>query len=670
MTSHARPRGNTESWTPIQLAHVETAARRRHDARMHRLASVCVALVLSACSSAPPQRVISSRDVVAEGGAVVSVDVIASRVGAEILAKGGNAVDAAIATAFALAVTWPEAGNLGGGGFMLVRMADGEKAFIDYREIAPAAATPTMFLDADGNVDPVRVRLGYTPVGVPGTVAGLAEAHERFGSLDWAELIEPAYELARDGIPISDALASSIEAEQAELALDPEAHRIFLLEDGTHRRAGMRLVQSDLAESLRQIADEGSDAFYRGAIAERICADAQARGGLLTQDDFARYEARVREPLGASYRDHVILAGPPPTSGGFVLVSALRQLEGFDLKALGAGSGEELHLIGETLRRAFLDRALWFADPDFVPVPVSDLLAEDHIDALRASIEQNASTFSDELAGDLDGTLIVDESEQTTHFSVVDSAGNAVANTYTLEESWGREVRRRGHRHRDEQRAARLQSAARHQHDEGPRRHAAEHDRARQASVVVDVPGARVRSRRSLEARRRESRRPHDPLDGAARGHGRHRSRPLSARGDRPRARASPTVPGRTRRREATVAYRAREARITGPRDAFGESHRRRALHRLGSALEALRRERGRATRGLGGGSRAGRGVSEERVDHSMRNERSFKPPSGTTIVLVSNVFERPSKRTYRGSLPGGPGVRGVAFLTHHTDSS
>ncbi len=437
MTSRARPRGNTESWTPIQLAHVETAARRRHDARMHRLASVCVALVLSACSSAPPQRVISSRDVVAEGGAVVSVDVIASRVGAEILAKGGNAVDAAIATAFALAVTWPEAGNLGGGGFMLVRMADGEKAFIDYREIAPAAATPTMFLDADGNVDPVRVRLGYTPVGVPGTVAGLAEAHERFGSLDWAELVEPAYELARDGIPISDALASSIEAEQAELALDPEARRIFLLEDGTHRRAGMRLVQSDLAESLRQIADEGPDAFYRGAIAERICADAQARGGRLTQDDFARYEARVREPLGASYRDHVILAGPPPTSGGFVLVSALRQLEGFDLKALGAGSGEELHLIGETLRRAFLDRALWFADPDFVPVPVSDLLAEDHIDALRASIEQNASTFSDELAGDLDGTLIVDESEQTTHFSVVDSAGNAVANTYTLEESWG-----------------------------------------------------------------------------------------------------------------------------------------------------------------------------------------------------------------------------------------
>ena len=241
---------------------------------MHRLASVCVALVLSACSSAPPVRVISARDVVAEGGAVVSVDVIASRVGAEILAKGGNAVDAAIATAFALAVTWPEAGNLGGGGFMLVRMADGEKAFIDYREIAPAAATPTMFLDADGNVDPVRVRLGYTPVGVPGTVAGLAEAHERFGSLEWAELVEPAYELARDGIPISDALAASIEAEQAELALDPEARRIFLLDDGTYRRAGMRLVQSDLAESLRQIADEGTDAFYRGAIAESICADA------------------------------------------------------------------------------------------------------------------------------------------------------------------------------------------------------------------------------------------------------------------------------------------------------------------------------------------------------------------------------------------------------------
>lgn len=372
----------------------------------------------------------------ASDGAVVSVCPIASAVGAEVLERGGNAVDAAVATAFALAVTWPEAGNIGGGGFLLYRGKDNERAFIDYRERAPAAATAEMFLDETGEVDPYHVDRGYRPVGVPGTVAGLALAHSRYGSRPWAELVHPAVLLARDGFVITGSLEGSIADEASELAKDPEARRIFLDGDGHARRAGSLLIQSDLAGSLARVEADGADGFYRSETASRIVRESQAGGGLHTLSDFAGYEAVVRAPLEGSYRGYEILAGPPPTSGGQILITALNILEGYDLNALGIGTAAELHLLGESLRRAFLDRALHLGDPDFVEVPIAGLISKEHAADLRVSIDPRHATRSSDISGDLDGTL-EEESPSTTHFSIVDRFGNAVSNTYTLEEAWG-----------------------------------------------------------------------------------------------------------------------------------------------------------------------------------------------------------------------------------------
>ena len=368
-------------------------------------------------------------------GVVVSVDPIASAVGAEVLGRGGHAVDAAVAVAFALAVTWPEAGNVGGGGFMLIRSDGGKAVCVDYREMAPAAAHARMFLDETGEVDRYHVRLGYRPVGVPGTVAGLWAAHQRFGRLAWRELVAPAIELASSGFEVREPLLRSIE-KATELRDDAEAARIFVRPDGVPVEVGTRLVQADLARSLRAIADGGPDAFYRGWIAERIVAASRAAGGLHTMDDFAAYRAVERTPLRASYRGFEILAAPPPTGGGAILMESLKQLEGFPLSDLDVGSAAELHLLAETLRRSFLDRALHLGDPDFAPFDVDSLLTDSHAATRRDTIDPIRATRSDDLAGDLAGTL-PPEGESTTHFSVVDTDGNAVSNTYTLEESWG-----------------------------------------------------------------------------------------------------------------------------------------------------------------------------------------------------------------------------------------
>ncbi len=376
----------------------------------------------------------------ASNGAVACVDPIAAEVGARVLARGGNAVDATVATAFALAVTWPAAGNIGGGGFLLYRAANGDASFVDYREIAPARATPTMFLDEHGAIDRYHVDLGFRPVGVPGTVAGLWLAHERFGALPWRELLEPAVRLAADGFVVSPALHDSIAGERDDLARFPESARIFLDEHGGALPAGARLRQPDLARSLARIAEDGPDAFYRGEIAARIVADSDAHGGLLALSDFAAYRAVERAPLVGRYRGRTIVCGPPPTAGGTFLLETLGQLAAFDLHAIDPDDDAELHLISEAMRRSFLDRALHLGDPDFVQDPVEWMTSPAHVDELARSIDRVRATKSDAIAGDLGGTLAPPESEQTTHISVVDRFGNAVANTYTLEDSWGAKV--------------------------------------------------------------------------------------------------------------------------------------------------------------------------------------------------------------------------------------
>lgn len=384
-----------------------------------------------------------ARELDASNGAVVCVEPEAARIGARVLADGGNAVDAAIATAFALAVTWPEAGNVGGGGFMLVRFQNGDAGFIDYREVAPSRASPTMFLRPDGSIDFEAIDHGWLGVGIPGTVAGLAMAHERYGSRPWTELVKPAAAIARRGFPISKALARSIASARPELAKNAESARIWLREDGTTREEGERVVLLDLANSLDAIAEGGARAFYEGVIAQKIVADSSAHGGLHTLEDFAKYEAVFREPLRGTYRGFDILAAPPPSSGGQILLSALNQLEALEdssqLQLARMGTADELHLHAEALRRAFLERYRFLGDPDFVAVDIERVISKERGRELAVSIDPLRAALSRELAGDLDGTLRY-ESEHTTHFSVVDAMGNAVANTYTLEQSWGSKI--------------------------------------------------------------------------------------------------------------------------------------------------------------------------------------------------------------------------------------
>lgn len=389
-----------------------------------------------------PIQVTIGREVDASRGAVVCVEENAARIGAQVLGRGGNAVDAAVAVAFALAVTWPEAGNIGGGGFMLTSF-QGRERFFDYREVAPRAATSTMFLRPDGSVDVDAIDHSYRGVGVPGTVAGLELAHRELGSLPWSELVAPAIALARNGFTVSPALEKSIASVREVLAKNAESARIFLGRDGTGMRAGEWLVQPDLARSLERIARDGAAGFYAGDTAKLLVGDSERNGGILTLADLSDYAARERAPLRARYRGHEVIGAPPPSSGGQVVLSSLLRLEHFDLGGLELGDPRELHLLLESQRRAFLDRARFLADPDYHEVDLARLLSAEHAKETADSIDPASATRSDELAAGLDGTLS-DENEHTTHFSIVDRAGNAVANTYTLEQSWGSKIVAKG----------------------------------------------------------------------------------------------------------------------------------------------------------------------------------------------------------------------------------
>jgi gamma-glutamyltranspeptidase/glutathione hydrolase len=362
---------------------------------------------------------------------VVSASSIASEAGRDVLAAGGNAVDAAIATGFALAVTYPAAGNVGGGGFMVVRFPDGRATTFDFRERAPSAATPDMFTDSTGAYSARIHHDSYRSVGVPGTVAGFALAHRRYGDTQWARLVDPAVRLARDGFLVPIGLAQSLESARPQFS--PYAASVTAYtRNGASYTAGERLLQPDLARTLTRIRDEGQDGFYRGETARLIAAEMRRGGGLITEADLAQYEAKERAPIRGSYRGYDIISMPPPSSGGVALVEMLNILEGYDLRAARHNSAPYVHLVTEAMRRAFLDRARYLGDPDFVQPPVERLTSKAYAAKLRATIEADRATVS--APAQVDERY---ESTQTTHYSVVDASGMAVSVTYTLEDTYG-----------------------------------------------------------------------------------------------------------------------------------------------------------------------------------------------------------------------------------------
>lgn len=368
---------------------------------------------------------------------VVAQEGISARVGAEILRRGGNAVDAAVATGFAMAVTYPRAGNIGGGGFMVIHSADrNEDVTIDYRETAPAATTAQIFLGADGKPDPAKSRDTALGVGVPGTVAGLALALEKYGSgrFTLAQLLEPAITLARDGFAVSDDIADTLPGWHRRLARWPSSARIFSRPDGTPLGEGDRLVQSDLAETLSAIAAQGQRGFYEGPVADKLAKAVTDAGGIMTPADLKSYQAVIRTPVRGTYRGYDIVSMPLPSSGGVVLMETLNILEGFQLADLKQGSPASLHLLIEAMKRAYADRARYLGDPAFVDAPIATLTAKDYAAKLRASISVDRATPSKELVA---AAAAPREGSNTTHFSVVDGGGNAVSNTYTLNFSYG-----------------------------------------------------------------------------------------------------------------------------------------------------------------------------------------------------------------------------------------
>ncbi|WIW46586.1 gamma-glutamyltransferase [Bradyrhizobium sp. 62B] len=384
----------------------------------------------------PPARD-AVRAVAAEHGMVVAQEKISAQVGAEILRRGGNAVDAAVATGFAMAVTYPRAGNIGGGGFMVIHSADrNEDITIDYRETAPAATTPQIFLDADGKPDTAKSRDSALGVGVPGTIAGLSLALEKYGSGQFtlAQLLEPAIALARDGFVISDDMADTLPTWYRRLARWPSSAKIFSRPDGSPLREGDRLVQGDLAETLSAVAAQGPRGFYEGEVAEKLAKAVADAGGIMTPADLKAYQAVIRAPVRGSYRGYDIVSMPLPSSGGIVLVETLNILEGFQLADLKQGSPASLHLLVEAMKRAYADRAHYLGDPAFVNAPIETLTAKDYAAKLRSGISADRATPSKELASAAPSPR---EGSNTTHFSVVDSRGNAVSNTYTLNFSYG-----------------------------------------------------------------------------------------------------------------------------------------------------------------------------------------------------------------------------------------
>ena len=404
--------------------------------------SISFFLVLSAFSLASEKAIIdpSARfhPLVSDRGMVVSQEMLASQVGADILARGGNAVDAAVATGFALAVTLPRAGNLGGGGFMLVHLAAENKTVaIDYREMAPASASRDMFLDAEGDVDNKKARYSMQSSGVPGTVAGLLHALDSYGTMSLKQVLQPAIELAANGFKVSMDLSSSLQARQQTMHKNPASREYFYKADGAGYEYGETLVQKHLAATLQRIAKKGRSGFYQGKTAQLIVAEMQRSGGLISHKDLTSYRVIERTPVCGDYRGNSVCAMPPPSSGGVHMLQMLNILEGWDLASLGHNSAAYIHRLVESMRRAYADRSSYLGDPDFFPVPVAELTDKQYATELREQINLAKSSRSADIRPGLDNRSAGKESTETTHFSTWDRWGNVVSNTYTLNFSYG-----------------------------------------------------------------------------------------------------------------------------------------------------------------------------------------------------------------------------------------
>src|SRR6476620_6311397 len=401
--------------------------------RTTRRAVIAGLLLAAGVASAPAQQIPPVQAVTAQNGMVVAQETRAALIGAEVLKRGGNAVDAAVAVGFAMAVTYPRAGNIGGGGFMLIHLArKNQDIAIDYRETAPAATTRETFLDAKGEADPAKSRDQGLAIGVPGTVAGLTHALEKYGSgkFTMSQLIAPAIDLARHGYKVGDEFEDTGRSAITRMARWPSTAKLFLKPDGSLIARGTLLVQSDLAATLEAISKRGARAFYEGPVADKISAAVRQAGGLMTSDDLKNYKAVERPVLRGSYRGLRIVSMPPPSSGGVVLLEMLNVLEGFKLKA---DDPDSTHLMVEAMRYAYADRAHLLGDPDFVKAPIAGLLSKRYAATVRAKIDRQHATPSDKIkAADPAGF----EGDNTTHYSVVDRFGNAVANTYTINLSY------------------------------------------------------------------------------------------------------------------------------------------------------------------------------------------------------------------------------------------
>jgi gamma-glutamyltranspeptidase/glutathione hydrolase len=403
-------------------------ARRPHRLVVAALLGASAVTTVYAQTPSPSQR---TTPVSAPRTMVVSASRLASEVGDRVLRAGGNAVDAAIATGFALEVTYPTAGNIGGGGFMVIRFPDGRATTIDFREKAPLAANERMFLDSAGNYSYQRHHESHLAVGVPGTVAGFALAHRKYGSKHWRSLVDPAVSLARDGFVVPSGLARSLAGELSRFQQYPATVAEYS-KNGTPYTEGDTLRLPDLARTLDRIARQGRAGFYAGETARMLVAEMQRGGGIITAQDLARYEAKERAPIRGTYRGYDIISMPPPSSGGIALVEMLNILEGVDVAKLGHNSAAHIHYETEAMRRAFRDRAHWVADPDFNRVPVAHLTSKSYAAQLRSSIE--AERASSSAPADIVGAA---EGVHTTHYSVVDASGMAVSVTYTLEYGYG-----------------------------------------------------------------------------------------------------------------------------------------------------------------------------------------------------------------------------------------
>lgn len=370
----------------------------------------------------------------ARQGMVASVDAMATQIGVDILKQGGNAVDAAVAVGYALAVTHPQAGNLGGGGFMLLRTKDGATTAIDFREMAPAGATRDMFLDEQGNPDSKKSLTSHLASGTPGTVAGFSLALEKYGSLPLNKVVRPAIKLAQEGFIVNDALADDLKTYGSEVLPQHENSKAIFWKDGEPLKKGDKLVQQNLANSLTMIAENGPDAFYKGEIADQIVEEMRQHGGLITKEDLANYRAVERTPIVGSYRGYQIFSMPPPSSGGIHIVQILNILENFDMKKYGFGSADAMQIMAEAEKYAYADRSEYLGDPDFVNVPWQALTSKAYAKSIAGQIDINKAKPSSEIRP---GKLAPYESDQTTHFSVVDKEGNAVAVTYTLNTTFG-----------------------------------------------------------------------------------------------------------------------------------------------------------------------------------------------------------------------------------------